>query len=86
MKEFLVYTALRLALFLGSLAIVAGAWWLVTEAVPVLWAVVIAFVLSGIGSYYLLNGPREAFARRVEERAARASRAFEERKAKEDVD
>lgn len=86
MKEFAVYTVLRIALFLGSLAIVAGTWWLVADAVPVLWAVIIAFLLSGIGSYYLLNGPREAFARRVEERAARASRAFEERKAREDVD
>ncbi|WP_435742893.1 DUF4229 domain-containing protein [Nocardioides sp. SYSU DS0663] len=86
MKEFLVYTGLRLALFLGSLGIVAGAWYLLDDTVPVLWAVVIALVASGIGSYFLLSGPREAFARRVEERAARASRAFEEMKAKEDVD
>lgn len=85
-KEFVVYTALRIALFLGSLALVFGIWWLVAGEVLVLWAVVIAFVLSGLGSLWLLNGPREAFAMRVQERAARASKAFEEMKAKEDVD
>jgi hypothetical protein len=72
-KEFLVYTALRIALFLGSLAIVFGVWFAVTGEVPVVWAVVIAFVMSGIGSYYLLSVPREAFARRVETRASAAT-------------
>ena len=36
-----------------------------------LWAVVIAFVVSGLGSYFLLNRQREALARRVDERARR---------------
>ena len=49
-------------------------------------AVVIAFIVSGVGSYFLLNRPREALAKRVEVRAERATKAFEERKAKEDVD
>ena len=49
-------------------------------------AVVIAFIVSGVGSYFLLNRPREALAQRVELRAERATKAFEERKAKEDVD
>ena len=53
---------------------------------PLLWAVVIAFVLSGVASYFLLNRPRAAFAARVEERAARATAAFDERRAREDVD
>ncbi|NHC23921.1 DUF4229 domain-containing protein [Nocardioides sp. IC4_145] len=86
MKEFVVYTALRIVLFLGSLALVLGIWWAVAGEVPVLWAVVIAFLLSGLGSLWLLNGPREAFALRVQERATKASRAFEEMKAKEDAD
>jgi hypothetical protein len=85
-KEFVVYTALRIALFLGSLALVLGIWWAVAGEVPVLWAVVIAFLLSGLGSLWLLNGPREAFALRVQERAANASKAFDEMKAKEDAD
>ena len=86
MKEFWIYTGLRIVLFLASLALVSGAWLLVTDSVPVVWAVAIAFVVSGIGSYVLLNRQREAFARRVDERARRMSVRFEEMKAKEDVD
>lgn len=85
-KEFVVYTALRIVLFLGSLGIVFGIWYLVTGAVPVLWGVVIAFLLSGLGSYFMLNRQRDAFARRVEERAQRATARFEQMKAREDVD
>lgn len=88
MKEFIVYTGLRILLFIGSLAVVLGLWALVSgpEQIPVLWPVLVAFVLSGVASYYLLNRQREAFARRVEERAHRATAAFEERKAREDGD
>lgn len=86
MKEFLVYTAMRLVLFLGSLAIVIGVWSAVDDQVPIFWAVLLAFVISGIGSYFLLNRQREAFARRVEHRAALASAKMEEMRTKEDVD
>ena len=85
-KEFVVYTGLRVVLFLASLGVVAGAWVLIAGDVPVLWALVIAFVLSGIGSYFLLDRQREAFARRVDERARRASSKFEELRSKEDAD
>lgn len=86
MKELLVYTALRLLLLLASFAIVAGLWIAVTGGVSVFWCLVIAFVISGIGSYYVLNPQREAFARRVEERASRASARFDEMKSREDRD
>ena len=86
MKEFAVYTALRIALFLGSLAIVFGVWFAISGDVPIVWAVVIAFVMSGIGSYFLLSVPRVAFARRVETRASAATARFEEMRTKEDVD
>ena len=56
------------------------------DQVPLLWAVVIEFVVSGVSSYFLLNRQREAFARRVDQRARRVSTRFEEMKAKEDVD
>lgn len=85
-KEFVVYTALRIALFLASLGVVIGVWLLITDEVPLQWAVVVAFVISGIGSYFLLNRPRDAFARKVEARAARATARFDEMKAKEDAD
>jgi hypothetical protein len=85
-KEFWIYTGLRVLLFLASFGIVVGVWFLFSDSVPVLWAVVIAFVMSGIGSYFLLNRPREAFARRVQTRAERMSSKIEEMRSKEDVD
>jgi uncharacterized membrane protein len=86
MKEFAVYTGLRLLMFAATFGIVVGVWLLVGERANIFVAVVIAFIVSGVGSYFVLNRPREALARRVEVRAERATKAFEERKAKEDVD
>ena len=86
MKEFLVYTGLRLALFAGSLGIIVGIWSAVSAdgRVPLVWAVVLAFLVSGIASYFLLNAHRERFARKVSERAERATAAFDQRRAAED--
>ena len=86
MKEFWIYTGMRIGLFLSSLVVVIGVWLLVADEVPILWAVVIAFLLSGVGSYFLLNRQREAFARRVEERAQRMTARFDEIKSREDAD
>lgn len=85
-KEFVVYTVLRILLFVASFGVVLGIWDLAADTVPLLWVVVIAFVISGVSSYFLLNRPRAAFAARVEQRASRATAAFEERRAREDVD
>ena len=85
-KEFVVYTLLRLVLFVASFAMVAGIWLAVADEVPVMWVFVIAFVISGLASYFVLNPQRERFAQRVEERARRASAAFEAHKAREDAD
>lgn len=86
MKEFVVYTGLRILLFLATLGVILGCWVLVADEANLLIAVVIAFVVSGVGSYYLLERQRAAFATRVEARAERAAAAFEERRAKEDLD
>ena len=87
MKEFVVYTVLRIVLFLASFGVVVGIMALVSDGnVHLFWAVVIAFLISGVGSFFILDRQREAFARRVEDRAARAAAAFEERKAREDAD
>ena len=88
MKEFLVYTGLRILLFIAMVALVLGVWSLLDGdgRIDLLWPIVIAFALSGVASYFLLNRQRDAFARKVEERAARASAAFEERRAREDQD
>lgn len=86
MKEFWIYTGLRIAVFLASLGVVGGLWILAAEQVPVVWVVVVAFAASGVASYFLLARQRMAFAHRVEDRAQRASAAFEASKAKEDRD
>ena len=73
-------------LFAASFAIVPGSGWPSPTRCPCCGVLVIAFVVSGVASYFLLNRPREPFAQRVDERARRASAAFEERKAREDAD
>jgi uncharacterized membrane protein len=85
-KEFLVYTGMRILLFIGMVGLVLGVWSLLDGdgRIDLLWPVVIAFALSGVASYFLHNRQRDAFARKVEERASRASAAFEERRARED--
>jgi uncharacterized membrane protein len=86
-KEFVVYTAMRLVLFVASFGVVVGVMALVLDGhYNLFWAVILAFLISGIGSYFILDRQREAFAQRVEAHASRASAAFEERKAREDQD
>lgn len=86
MKEFLVYTGLRILLFLAALGVVLGLWVLIAGEANLLAGFVIALLISGVGSYVLLNGPREALARKVDERARAATSRFEEMKAREDTD
>ena len=88
MKEFAVYTAARLGVFVASYAVVAGVWLLLTggDSLPVLAPLLLAAVISVLVSYPLLKGPRERFAAVVDRRAQRASEAFERARSKEDVD
>lgn len=85
MKEFVVYTGLRIVLFAATFGIVIGLWVLVSGSANIFAAIVIGFVVSGVGSYYLLDKQRDALARRVEVRAERATKAFEQLRAKEDA-
>lgn len=85
-KEFVVYTGLRILLFLAALGVVLGLWVPLAGEANLLAAFVIALVVSGIGSYFLLNGPREALAQRVDARARAATSRFEEMRAREDLD
>ena len=85
-KEFWIYTLARLALFLVTWAALTGAAaLLVGEPYPVA-TLLLAFLISGVGSYYVLRGPRDALARKVEGRASRASARYEEMRSREDVD
>ena len=84
----MIYTALRLGLFVACYAVLAVAWFLVTgdSGSTLIWPFLLAVVVSAILSLKLLKGPRERFAQHVEARATRATRRFEELRAKEDVD
>ena len=88
MKHFLVYTALRLGLFVLCWAVLAGIGTLVFDSTTKvgIWAFVLAAVLSSLLSLRLLSGPREKFAQSVQARAERATAAFEEMKTREDAD
>jgi hypothetical protein len=83
-KEFVVYTLLRLVILVATFAIVAGIWILAAGNLNWFWCLLIAFLVSGVASYTLLNRQRTAFAARVDARAHKAAAAFEALKAKED--
>jgi uncharacterized membrane protein len=85
-KQFWIYTGLRLLFFVAAAAVVFGIWLAVAGTAPVMWVLVIALVVSGFASYFLLGRQRAALAQHVDERARRAATKFEELKAKEDVD
>ena len=86
MKEFRVYTGLRILLFLAALGVVLGLWVLIAGEANLLAGFVIALLISGVGSYVLLNGPREALARKVDERARAAASRLEETKPRAGAD
>ncbi|GGD20484.1 DUF4229 domain-containing protein [Nocardioides daphniae] len=86
MKEFWIYNLMRFLLLASSLVIVIGIWSLLADEVPLLWALILALLLSGVSSWFLLARQREALARVIQERSARASEKFEAYKARDDED
>jgi Protein of unknown function (DUF4229) len=85
-KEFWVYTAMRLALFAASVAVVGGIWLAIDDLANVMWVLIVSLGVSGLASYFVLGRQRTALAHHVDERARRATERFEELKAKEDAD
>lgn len=86
MKEFAVYTAARLGLFVASYLVLAGIILLVNGSVPLLWPLLVAAVISSVASVYLLRPQRERFAAVIDRRARAASERFEAARSKEDTD
>ena len=84
-KQFVVYTVYRIGLFVASAAVLFGVFRLLGSS-SLLLPLVLAAIVSGLASFYLLKGPRQEFAARVDARARAASRRFEESRAKEDQD
>lgn len=86
-KEFIVYTLARFAVFGVLYLAIIGIVILTTDGgIPILWPILAAAVLSTVVSSYLLRGLRDRLAARISERAERMSQKFEELKAKEDQD
>ena len=87
MKEFAIYTALRLAIFVGCYAALG---WLYVgifgKTGALVWPFLAAIVVSSLLSLKFLAPQRERFASVVQARAERASARFEERRAREDQD
>ncbi|MFT4085238.1 MAG: DUF4229 domain-containing protein [Nocardioides sp.] len=79
MKEFWLYTGLRLAIFVATFAIVAGIWLLAADTLNWFYALVISFLVSGVASIRLLNRQRQAFAGKVEAKATRTVEAIRTR-------
>lgn len=87
MKHFLIYTAMRLLLFVTTYAVIAGLWVLVFGKQGVLLIPFIAAVIvSSLLSLRLLAPQRDRFAAVVQARAERATQRFEERRSREDAD
>lgn len=87
MKEFWIYTAMRVGLFIGAFGILWGVSYVLFEdPMHPFWVALVAFIVSGVASYFLLEGQRDAFAARVEARAKKASDKLEEHRSKEDDD
>jgi hypothetical protein len=90
-KPFLVYTLLRLGLFVLTYAVLITAVLVVSgdstpSATTSFIALLAAAVISSMLSIKLLAGPRERLAESVEARASRAKAKFEEIRSREDVD
>ena len=87
MKAFVIYTVLRLLLFVSTYIVCAGIWmFLFDEGGLLLVPLLTAVIVSSLLSLKLLAPQRARFAAVIEARAERASRAFDERKAREDTD
>jgi hypothetical protein len=87
-KHFVVYTVLRIGLFLATAAVLSAVTMLLFGQSQGVWIATLigAALISSALSLKLLAGPRERFAESVEARATRAKEKFEEIRSREDVD
>jgi membrane protein implicated in regulation of membrane protease activity len=83
MKEFAIYTGLRLALFLVSFGILWVAFHTWLSAWPL---ALIALIITGILSLFVLRSARDRLATKIDERAGRMSSRIEAARAAEDED
>jgi hypothetical protein len=85
-KHFVIYTLLRLGLFVATYAVLSAVAALVFGEANLFVTFALAVVVSAVLSLRLLAGPRERFAESVEARASRAKDKLEEIRSREDAD
>jgi Protein of unknown function (DUF4229) len=86
-KEFAIYTALRLGMFVLCYAVLGSLYALAFGSGGALvWPFLAAIVVSSVLSLKFLAPQRQRFADVVQARAERASAKFEEMRSKEDQD
>ncbi|ONI68520.1 hypothetical protein BWI15_36620 [Kribbella sp. ALI-6-A] len=83
MKEFAVYTGLRLALFAASFAVL---WFALSNWLAVFPLLLLALIVSSILSIFVLRAWRDRLAQRIETRATRMSERLEAARKAEDED
>ena len=87
MKAFAIYTALRLAIFVGCYAVLG---WIYVgifgRTGALVWPFLAALVVSALLSWKYLAPQRERLAAVVQGRAERASARYEAMRSKEDAD
>jgi hypothetical protein len=83
MKEFAVYTGLRLALFAASFAVL---WFALNSWLGVFPLLLLALIVSSILSIFVLRAWRDRLAQRIETRATRMTERLEAARKAEDED
>ncbi|MEV8374268.1 DUF4229 domain-containing protein [Kribbella sp. NPDC056861] len=83
MKEFAIYTGLRLALFVVSFGVLYLAFHTWLSAWPI---ALVALLITSILSLFVLRSARERLARKIESRADRMTSRIEAARTAEDED
>ncbi|MFC5266162.1 DUF4229 domain-containing protein [Kribbella qitaiheensis] len=83
MKEFAIYTGLRLALFAVCFAVL---WFALNNWLTVFPLLLVALIVSSILSIFVLRAARDRLAGTIEQRAGRISERIEQSRRAEDDD
>ena len=83
MKEFAVYTGLRLVLFAASFAVL---WFALNNWLTIFPVLLVALIVSSILSIFVLRAARDRLAGTIEQRASRMSARIEAARRAEDDD
>jgi uncharacterized membrane protein len=83
MRDFAIYTGLRLGLFAVTFGVL---WVLLHDNLTVFPILLVALMISAIASIFVLRAARDRLAGTIEDRATRMSHRIEESRRAEDTD